>query len=106
MTPLELTEGFSWGLLVTFAGLTLAVILLTEVFGWIVEHFTYPPSPEQMRLAAVVIGVVLALTIDLLQSPPEPRALLVAGLNGCLAAMVAMKAQELVTHGTNHRVEG
>ncbi len=101
-----LTEGFTWALVATFGGLVLGVLLLTEVFGWVVAKWGRgDPQPQDVRVSAAAFGVLLALAVVWMTPPVTGEAVVVGILNGLLAALIAMKGHELVGHGLNHYIE-
>lgn len=80
---------FSIEFLASQAGIVAAIMVITEVIKWVGG---LKDNCLALRLSAVVVGIGLSLvwlpTVDV-------RSAVVAVLNGCLCALVAMKGYEL-----------
>lgn len=76
------SEFFTIGQLQTLGGLATAIYVVVTVV-----RDLYPPAPA--KTVAVVVGVALSVAVTLLAGNTAPDAMLMAALNGFLAALAA-----------------
>ncbi len=80
--------------LATLFGTVLVILMLTSVFKEVLKGFGVPSPGALAPLVAVIIGVMVQVGVTLSAKGFEPIALLLAFINGCIAAYAAMKMYE------------
>ena len=80
--------------LATLLGTVLVILIFTSLFKEVLKGFGVEKPGTHAPLLAVIVGVVVQVSVTLSAKGVEPIALLLAFINGCIAAYAAMKTYE------------